>query len=302
MAPMESMTGYVFRNAYQKYFHDVDKYFTPFISSTGLNHRELHDILPEHNRNLRVVPQILTNRAEDFLIIANKLKDFGYDTVNLNLGCPSGTVAAKGRGAGFLGYPVALERFLDQIFEKCPLSISVKTRIGVADTDEWEELQGIFNHFPIEELIIHPRVQRDLYKNPVHPEVFRYALENSRMPVVYNGDIHSAEDYRRFCGQFPQVDRIMLGRGIFKNPGLIGECNGEAPVERKRLKAFHDEVLEGYIVEMHNGDRPTLYKMKEIWAYLSYLFPGKEKPLRKIRKANTLLEYRGAVEELFAGT
>lgn len=297
MAPMEGLTGYIFRNAYHKYFGDVDKYFTPFISGAGLSHRELNDVLPEHNEGLEVVPQILTNKAEDFIGIAKMLEDFGYTTVNLNLGCPSGTVVAKGRGAGFLVHTEALDRFLAEIFEKCPLKISVKTRLGLEDAEEWEQLQEIYNKYPLEELIIHPRVQKDLYRNPVRLEVFERALVNSKAPVCYNGDIHSKAAYERFTEKFQQVDTVMLGRGIFKNPGLVSEIKDKERVGIATLRAFHDEILAGY-EEIMSGDRNTLFKMKEIWSYLGEFFEGSEKQLKKIKKANRVIEYRSAVNEL----
>jgi len=297
MAPMEGLTGYIFRNAYHKYFGDADKYFTPFISGAGLSHRELNDVLPEHNVGMDVVPQILTNKAEDFLGIAKKLEDFGYTTVNLNLGCPSGTVVAKGRGAGFLAHPEELDGFLAEIFEKCTIKISVKTRLGLEGYEEWERLQEIYNRYPLEELIIHPRVQKDLYRNPVKRDVFAEAFVNSKAPVCYNGDIHSVEDYRHFAEEFPEVNTVMLGRGILKNPGLIGEIKGRARVDIDTIKAFHDEILDGY-VKIMSGDRNTLFKMKEIWGYLGELFEDCEKQLKKIKKANRVVEYQSAVNEL----
>lgn len=298
MAPMEGMTGYIFRNTYAKYFHNIDKYFTPFISNTGLSSKELNDVLPEHNQGIKVVPQILTNRAEVFLEIAGRMKEFGYDTVNLNLGCPSGTVVAKKRGSGFLAYPEELDAFLEEIFEKCPLSISVKTRLGRYTPDEWEELQEIYNKYPIQELIIHPRVQKDFYRNPVNLDMFAFALEKSKMPVCYNGDIHSKEAYESITERFPEVDTVMLGRGLFKNPGLIGEIQGEAPVDRHLLKEFHDELLSEYQKVM-SGDKNTLYKMKEIWGFLGELFPGSEKQLKKIRKTDSVSECRILADEIF---
>ena len=297
MAPMEGLTGYIFRNAYHKYFGNVDKYFTPFISGAGLSHRELNDVLPEHNEGMNVVPQILTNKAEDFIGIAKMLEGFGYTTVNLNLGCPSGTVVAKGRGAGFLAHTEALDKFLAEIFEKSPLKISVKTRLGLEDADEWDGLQKIYNSYPLDELIIHPRVQKDMYRNPVNLEVFENALMNCNMRVCYNGDIHSKADYENFTERFRKADTIMLGRGIFKNPGLIGEIKGQVPVNVDTLKAFHDEILDGYC-EIMSGDRNTLFKMKEIWSYLGEFFEGGEKLLKKIKKANRIAEYRAAVNEL----
>lgn len=297
MAPMESMTGYVFRNAYFKHFNNIDKYFTPFITSTGFSHKEYNDVIPEHNKGMNVVPQILTNKAEDFLVIAKKLQEFGYDTVNLNLGCPSGTMVAKGRGAGFLAFPEELDRFLDEVFRNCELKISIKTRIGMETADEWENILKIYNRYPLEELIIHPRVRRDMYKNAVNMEAFRYALDNSKATVCYNGDIHSGKDYESLMNTFGEVDRVMLGRGIFKNPGLVGELKGGDRVRPDKLRQFHDDVLYGY-QEIMSGDRNTLFKMKEIWAYLGDFFEGAEKPLKKIRKSNTIVEYKAAVNEI----
>ena len=163
LAPMEGLTGFVFRNAYQKHFGNIDTYFTPFINNKKMNYKEIKDILPEHNEGMHVVPQILTNRAEDFLAIAKELGNYGYESVNLNLGCPSGTVVAKHRGAGFLAVPEELDHFLEEIFAECPLRISVKTRVGVNDAGEWEHLLSIYEKYPMEELIIHPRVQKDFY-------------------------------------------------------------------------------------------------------------------------------------------
>lgn len=320
LAPMESMTGYVFRNAYHKYFHNVDKYFTPFIASTGLSHKELNDILPEHNKGMCVVPQILTNKVEDFLVVAGKLKDFGYETVNLNLGCPSGTVVAKKRGAGQLADTVELERFLDGIFAKCPAKISVKTRIGMQDEAEWGALQNIFNKYPLEEIIVHPRLQQDFYKNPVHYDVFEQAMASLKMPVCYNGDIHTKAKYDAFTARFPKVDIVMLGRGIFMNPGLIDEIRatevaggngvcaagtGIKEAFKETLRAFHDEILNGYLAIM-SGDKNTLYKMKEIWVYLGTYFAGEgdvdadyAKILKKIRKVSSVAEYKSLVRSLF---
>lgn len=299
MAPMEGLTGYIFRNAYHKYFNDIDKYFTPFISSTGLNHKELNDVLPEHNKGLNVVPQILTNKAEDFLEIATRMKDFEYQTVNLNLGCPSGTVVAKKRGAGFLAYPEELDEFLYEIFERCPLNISIKTRIGLESPDEWVQLQEIYNKYPIEELIIHPRVQKDFYRNPVRLETFTEAFEKCNMPVCYNGELHTVGDYEDFTRNFAQVDKVMFGRGIFKNPGLIGEIKGKTRIEKAYLKEFHDEILEGYR-EIMSGDKNTLFKMKEIWVYLGDFFANSEKQLKKIKKADSVSEYKIAVNRIFS--
>lgn len=297
MAPMEGLTGYVFRSAYQRHFHNIDRYFTPFINNAKMNHRELADILPEHNAGMEVIPQILTNRVEDFVAVSKALAEYGYEEVNLNLGCPSGTVVSKGRGSGFLAMPEELDRFLDGIFSRCPLKISIKTRIGKLDAADWEELLAIYEKYPMTELIIHPRIQRDFYKNTPDMEAFAKAEEMSSHPLCYNGDVFSVEDYERVTKRFPSVERMMLGRGILMNPGLIDEINGKEGVNAKELRAFHDEVMEGYLAVM-SGERNTLFRMKELWSYLGERFPDGEKALKRLRKATGIPEYQAAVSEV----
>lgn len=297
MAPMEGLTGYVFRSAYQRHFHNIDRYFTPFINNAKMNHREVADILPEHNAGMEVIPQILTNRVEDFVAVSKALGEYGYEEVNLNLGCPSGTVVSKGRGSGFLAMPEELDRFLDGIFSRCPLKISIKTRIGKLDAADWEELLAIYEKYPMTELIIHPRIQRDFYKNTPDMEAFAKAEEMSSHPLCYNGDVFSVEDYERVTKRFPLVERMMLGRGILMNPGLIDEINGKEGVNAKELRAFHDEVMEGYLAVM-SGERNTLFRMKELWSYLGERFPDGEKALKRLRKATRIPEYQAAVSEV----
>ena len=189
--------------------------------------REKKDILPEHNRGMYTVPQILTNKAEDFLRTAKKLEEYGYSEINLNLGCPSKTVVTKARGSGFLAYPEALERFLDEIFEKCPIRISVKTRLGMEQPEEFVRILEIYNRFPMEELIIHPRVQKDFYKNTPNLEIFGCALAESRNPVCYNGDIFTPADFARFTEEYRSVERVMTGRGVLRDPALAREIRAE---------------------------------------------------------------------------
>ena len=311
LAPMEGLTGFVFRNAYQKHFGDIDTYFTPFINNKKMNHKEIKDILPEHNKGMHVVPQILTNRAEDFLAIAKELGNYGYESVNLNLGCPSGTVVTKHRGAGFLAVPEELDHFLEEIFADCPLRISVKTRIGINDAGEWERVLSIYEKYPMEELIIHPRVQKDFYNNTPDMDAFLYAVENSRHTLCYNGDICSVDDYKAWIQKMEGKDRehgsgstaqhtehMMLGRGILKNPGLVGELMGHAPITKDQFHAFHDDVLKGYL-DVMSGERNTLFRMKELWFYFAKYFTEPEKYVKQIKKTQRVAEYRVIVDNLF---
>ncbi|MGN0144988.1 MAG: tRNA dihydrouridine synthase, partial [Clostridium sp.] len=296
-APLEGVTGYVYRNAYNNYFGQIDKYFTPFVSPTAnkcFTSRELNDIKPEHNKGLNVVPQILTNNSEYFIYTMNELKSMGYDEVNLNLGCPSGTVVAKGRGSGFLARKDELDRFLNDIFDKASVKISIKTRIGKDSSDEFPELVEIFNKYPLEELIIHPRIQQDFYKNTPNIEVFKEALKSSKNSVCYNGDIFNVNDYNKLKEECPNLNSIMLGRGIIANPGLIGEIKNGKIADKELLKSFHDSVYRGY-TEILSGDRNVLFKMKEFWFYMIHMFEDNDKYAKKIRKVKSAREYESII-------
>ena len=219
LAPMEGLTGYIYRNAYQKYFHEIDRYFTPFITNKKLDFKAQKEIDPEHNKGMDVVPQILTNQTEDFISITRQLKKFGYEEVNLNLGCPSGTVVAKNRGSGFLRVPDQLDEFLDTIFTECDCRISIKTRVGKDSPQEWEQILAIYEKYPLSELIIHPRIQKDFYKYSPRMEQYEYATKHSHHSLCYNGDIHSVKAYEQLTEQFPMTEKVMLGRGILQDPG-----------------------------------------------------------------------------------
>ena len=307
LAPLEGITTMTFRRAYERNFGGIDRYFTPFIVNKKLGVREIEGILPENNPGQVLIPQIMSNRAEDFIQVSKEIGTYGYDTVNLNLGCPSGTVVSKKRGAGFLAYPEELDAFLSEVYDKCPMKISIKTRIGLEDENEWENLLSIYEKYPMEEIIIHPRLRTDYYKAPVRMDAFAKAAEQIKVPICYNGEINTVEDVARIKEQFPQIDRIMIGRGILRYPHLIQEIRRAASGKdaagteelRNRIRIFHDELLEDYRVIM-SGDRNALFKMKEIWSYLGDSFDGAEKCLKKIKKANHIADYKIAVNELFS--
>ncbi|MGL5417732.1 MAG: tRNA dihydrouridine synthase [Clostridium sp.] len=301
LAPMEGITGFIYRNAYDKYFGGFDKYFTPFIipnKSKSLKTKELRDILPENNEGMIIVPQILTNDSEGFIETAKKLEALGYDEINLNLGCPSGTVVGKGRGSGFLGKRDELDKFLEEIFKIENMKISIKTRIGLEKPEEFEELLKMYNKYPLEELIIHPRTRKDFYGNTPNLEVFRKALEESNTEVCYNGDIFTKKDNDKIISEFKDLDKIMIGRGILANPGLLLEIKEDKYIDKKVLKEFHDEVFNTYR-EIFNDDKNAMFRMKEFWGYLSYIFTENKKYAKKIKKAQKLVDYNEAVNSLF---
>ena len=305
LAPMEGITTFVYRNAFARYYGGIDKYFTPFLSNKSLSHKEINEVSPEHNMGLAVVPQILTNQTEVFLSIAARLADYGYREVNLNLGCPSGTVVAKKRGAGFLSIPEALDAFLEEIFKKCPLDISIKTRIGMESVDEWEKLLTIYGKYPLKELIVHPRLKKEFYNGTPHAEAFRKAQEIlPLLPLCYNGDIVSKASYGAITDTLKTVECVMLGRGVLANPTLpitLNTQNSETSPnaeDLQRFRAFHDEILEGYR-EIMSGDQPVLFRMKELWTYMRR-YPGlTDKQLKQIQKSKRIDEYLGIIDEMW---
>ena len=301
LAPMEGLTTHVFRQAYHHYYEPMEKYFTPFLmphEKRGFNAKELKEISPENNKGMLVVPQILSSDAAGFLHTVKKLQDLGYGEVNLNLGCPSKTVVSKFRGSGFLIKTEELDCFLWEIFEKCPLPISVKTRIGKESAEEWGPLLEIYNQYPIKELIVHPRRQVDFYKNQPNFEAFSYAAEESKNPLVYNGDIVDLASFQRVRERFPQVKSFMIGRGIVADPRLLShllgkDCDGH-------LLDFHEEVLDTYL-SMYGSEKNALFKMKEMWSYMGSLVPEEKKALKQIRKTNSMQEYRLLARKLLQG-
>ena len=297
-APLEGITTYIYRNLHHQWFGGMDKYFTPFVSPTSnrdFKSRARKDVIPEHNRDIPVVPQILSNRSDEFLYTAERLAEYGYTEINLNLGCPSGTVVSKGRGSGFLTDLDGMDRFLYDIYENCPVPLSVKTRIGRYEPEEFTEILKIYNKYPIHELTIHPRVRDDFYKNIPNWDVFEYALEHSVNPVCYNGDLCTVEDYERFCERFPTVDRIMIGRGLIGNPGLVHEIQTGEPVRLEEVSGFMWALKEAYQECM--ADNPVLFKMKEIWVYLAELYPQGERLWKKMKKVRRLSDYENIMRE-----
>jgi tRNA-dihydrouridine synthase len=298
-APMEGITDDIFRRLHHKYFSGVGRYYTPFLSPAAgkvFSKKELREVLPENNPGVELVPQLLTNRAELFLAGAEILRDLGYREVNLNLGCPSGTVTAKGKGSGAI-FPErrqALEEFLEEIFAKCPLKISIKTRLGKADPEEFSQLLELYNRYPIRRLTIHPRVQQDFYRKPVRMEWFFRAAAESKNPVALSGGIGCPADFRPEFEKFP----MMLGRGLVADPSLAAKLQGQPGASRETLKAFVEELFQETAERLGNP-RSTMFRMKEIWSFLILLFDDRDKCQKTLRKATSLTEYQAAVKRVF---
>lgn len=293
-APMEGVTDHIFRKVHHRYFGGADKYFTPFFSPTADGRfppRDRRDFDPAVNDGLPVVPQLLTRYAPDFLWAARALADMGYGEINLNLGCPSGTVTAKGKGSGLLDRLEELERLLDGIFAEPPAAISVKTRLGRNDPEEFPRLLALFNRYPIHELTVHCRVGADFYRKPARPDAFTVPLAESRSPVCYNGDLSTEADFRTFEVAFPTTPAAMVGRGAVADPALLRRIRGGRPADRETLTEYTAALYEGYS-SAFGSPRAALGRMKEIWFYQSCLFEGVEPYMKRLRKTTDPHEYR----------
>ena len=297
-APLEGLTDRIYRRLHHKYFPGVSRYYTPFFSPTvhrSLTPREERELPRADSLDFPVVPQLLTKDAEDFLWMSAVCRDRGYSQVNLNLGCPSGTVVSKGKGSGMLANPESLDRFLEAVFSKAVLPVSVKTRVGIGQEEEFSVLLDIFNRYPLAELIIHPRLRRDFYDAPVRLDCFRLALERSAAPVCYNGNLCSRSQIQAFSAEFPQVNRLMLGRGLIGDPGMLSPGGTQV----KALEEFYSELLEEYL-EAFGGSRNAMFRLKENWRYLLCRFEGSEKLGKRLRKTTDLQEYRSITAQIFA--
>jgi tRNA-dihydrouridine synthase len=317
-APLEGVTDRYFRAIHASLFADCapDAYFAPFFTPTAdtpITARDRAAVLPENNHGYTLIPQIMANDADMFLLGARALYDMGYREVNINLGCPSGTVTSRGRGSGFLADPDALDRFFDGVFSDILFSphgggmtLSVKTRLGIFNADEFYDILPVYNRYPITELILHPRVRKEMYRGDVHTDMTVWTAQNSPLPLCINGDLFTAGDVKDVfdaLGSIPHA--VMLGRGAVSNPQLFAQVRaliaGEVipPTDKERIYRFYLALCEDARTRL-SGERHTLFRMKELFAYWIVLFADAESHRRRLRKANTLAEFRAAAESLFS--
>ena len=300
-APLDGITKVVFRRVWAAHFGGADRYFIPFFSPTDqhiLTDRDRREIAPANNGGLPLVPQVMTCRAKDFLWAAEVVADMGYTEVNLNLGCPSGTVTAKGKGAGFLAKPEELDRFFDQVFSKVRMPVSVKTRLGIQEPEEFARLLEIYNRYPIACLTIHARVQKEKYRGPVHLDAFAQALAESRNPVCYNGDLRTAAEVEALSQRFPSVEAVMIGRGAVADPALLRKLRGGPAATKEELQAFTQDLYRAY--QAFYGQVGTAaQRMREVWFYLIHLFENADRLNKKLRRFKNPGEYESVEAAIF---
>ena len=295
-APMEGLTDSIYRRLHLKYFPGVDRYYMPFLSPTihrQLTHKEDRELPLADSVGFVAVPQVLTKVSDDFLWASQVCHDRGYDEVNLNIGCPSGTVVSKGKGSGMLRDPANLDRFLEEIFAASPLPISVKTRLGLEKSEEFPAILEVLNRYPIKELTIHPRVRKQFYTGGVDMEMFDYAVKNSVNPLCYNGDILSLKQARRLQEMYPSVQSVMIGRGLIADPGMLS-----GGTDKAALEGFMNDLMAVYEVEF-GGSRNAIFRLKENWGFLHDRFEGSEKLWKRLRKTTDAAEFKSISAEIF---
>lgn len=304
-APMEGLTDRIWRQAHQRWFGAPEapvRYYAPFLSppeNRVLIKKKMAELEPAANPGVQVIPQLLAKDGELAAWMIGELRRMGYTEVNLNFGCPSGTVTAKGKGSGMLRDPQKLDAFLDAVFSQAGGSVSVKTRLGVARAEEFGEILDVYNKYPLCELTIHPRVMKQLYRGQADREAFAACLPACTAPVCYNGDVTTVDDLRALEAAFPELSGIMVGRGLIADPALLRKAVGGPAASREELRGYHDELYHGY-TEAFGMASCAVSRMKAHWFYLIHLFDGAdalEKPLRKAREG---WEYETVVNQIFA--
>lgn len=298
-APLQGFTEAPWRNIHAELFGGVDAYYTPFIrvERGEVRHKDLRDIAPENNTTDRLVPQFIASTAAEAQRLIRLLADQGYTEADLNLGCPFPLLAAKHKGAGLLPYPQEVKALLDELAHYPEMRFSVKMRLGWADAKEWRMLLPLLNEAQLSRIVLHPRIGKQQYKGEPDREAFAEFARACAHPIIYNGDLHTADEIQQIAEAFPQLEGIMLGRGLLANPALALEWRrGEGPLSayelRLRVKTFHERLFHHYSSCLQ-GDAQLLSKMKPYW---EYFLPDLNPKIRKaIHKATRLDKYLAAV-------
>jgi len=305
LAPVQGMTDRIYRNLFPVYFKGVDMAIAPFISASKKMKQAnnlLREFHPDKNTGIPTIPQIMSSNPDDFIKLANVLYDMGYGTINWNLGCPFPMVVKKCKGAGLLCYPDKVESFLEKTMPAIKPKLSIKLRIGLTYPDEVLRLIPIFNRFPLEELIIHPRTAAQMYEGKVDLDMFEQCLGLLKHRIVYNGDINSLEKLEMLSKRFGSVERWMIGRGLLVNPFLAEKIkfNTEKSYDEKIkiIRAFHDNLFDEYL-KVLSGPSHITSKMKEIWTYMGCFFENGGKIQKKIWKTHHRDNYVDVVNKFF---
>ena len=304
-APLQGFTDFTYRNILNEVYGGVSKYFIPYLSygkGKEIKKSQLKEILPEHNKALPAIPQVLFSDSTELFELLTILIDNGYTEINLNLGCPYPMATNRGRGAAWLEKPEALNQTLGELFGKGLNSkFSVKMRAGMTNSQDAKAVFEVLNHFPLEEIIFHPRTAKQMYDGKADPLLFAEAMAMVKHPLVYNGDLFSEAGFLELKALLPHQHSWMTGRGLLMDPSLALRLNGVAMDEKLRkqkMKEFHDQLFHQYS-ERLQGSGHLLARMNQFWSYFSYSFENQHKAMKLVKKSSSVLKYNAAVVEIF---
>ena len=304
-SPLQGFTDFRFRNAFHRYFGGIDTFYSPYIKLNGklvIKGSYERDILPENNTTLEVIPQIITNDAEEFLFVAKYVQKLGYKELNWNLGCPYPMVAKCGMGSGLISNTSQIEHILKRVHNETDIIVSMKMRMGYENPTEILDVFPILEQYPIKNIAIHARIGKQLYKGGVDLDSFQKCLDTSKQKIYYNGDITSVEKFRMMQERFPSIDHWMIGRGLIADPflpSMIKNNTTEYPKNKLEIfEAFHDTIYQEYDAYL-SGPTPIRMKMLGFWEYFSESFSNPQKTFKKIKKAGNSKNYEIAVKEIF---
>jgi len=305
-SPLQGFTDFRFRNAQNKYFGGIDTFYSPYIRLNGklvIKSSYERDLLPENNVGLEVIPQIITNDADEFLFVAKYVQELGYKELNWNLGCPYPMVTKCGMGSGLIKEFEKINAILDKVHTQSDIIVSMKMRLGYENTDEILQVLPVLEKYPIKNVAIHARLGQQLYKGGVHLDAFQKCVDSTKLKLYYNGDITSVAKFNEMKERFPSIDHWMIGRGLISDPflpSMIKSNASEYPKNKMELfSAFHDTLYEGYSGSL-SGATHILLKMHHLWEYFSVTFSNPHKVHKQIKKAQSIRNYEAAVKEIFA--
>lgn len=294
LAPMQGVFNVHFRKVFAQHFKGIDKCFTPYIITHGediYTDRTFRELEPT---GLKTIPQVMGNDPERLLILCKKIQEMGIQELNINIGCPQGTATSRKMGSGVLPYPNLLDEILDKLFTNLSMSISVKTRLGLNQPEEFEQILPVLNRYPLFEIILHPRVGKQLFRGEADRAAYKHYAAQLKAPVIYNGDIYRWDD------PIIKENPVMIGRGIAQNPFLAESILAGDPVfDKKRLETFIEALLKEYTLSYTGGEKQIVLKMKELWEYLYVAFPDTPKLAKAFKKCHNMRTYTSLVHSLF---
>ena len=303
LAPLQGFTDYAFRQAFYALFEAPDLAFSPFIETHNPDHRAYRDVLPDRNKGIRLVPQVLGNNAYEMRQVIVYLNRLGYSEINWNLGCPYPMVTKKHLGAGLLPYPQEIDAVLKDLYKDPTLQLSVKMRLGLTSPDDWKALVPVFNTYPLAEVIIHGRTASQMYKGEVNETAFLELISRLVHPVCYNGNINSLDDFQSLSQRMPLVTRWMIGRGMIADPLLVNEIKTNKKATLQEIKTainrLHDQLLYQNSNRL-SGESHLMNKVKPYWEYFARSLPDSGKGLKKIKKTSTFSAYINACNEVLS--